>query len=93
MYIVPSSARNCIVALQNLSTLQIVYHMPYEAVSPEEDWSDKIPKETGIEHLKTCSGTGPKVLRTVVLDRRGISETSFRLQTRIEEIQVWKGQD
>lgn len=54
----------------------------------EARWNEM--KEMAIEHLKSCSGTGPKVLRTVVLDHDRMSGTHFDSVARTEEIQVWK---
>jgi len=53
----------------------------------EDRWSEM--KEMAIEHLKSCSGPGPKVLRTVVLDHDRMSGMHFRSTARTEEIQVW----
>jgi len=110
----PGDTRNCITTLKNLSTLQIIYLIPYHEVSicnmasspeaaeeqvrcqnahreklkkkSEEQWNEM--KEMAIEHLKTCSGSGSKVLRTVVLDHDTMSGMHFNSGARIEEIQI-----
>ena len=53
----------------------------------EDRWNEM--KEMAIEHLKSCSGPGPKVLRTVVLDHDRMSGLHFHSTARTEEIQVW----
>ena len=112
---VPGDTRDCITALPNLSTLQIIYLVPYHDVLPlcnlgleafleqvecqstyrermgkksEDRWNEL--KEMAIEHLKSCSGSGPKVLRTVVLDHDRMSGMHFNSVPRVEEIEVWK---
>ena len=100
-----ANARNCITALQNLSTLQIIYLVPnHQLASPyserqftegdyhsqyqaqlaykermdkqsEDQWREL--KEAAIEHLKSCSGLGPKVFRTVVVDHYGESSNDL----------------
>ena len=52
----------------------------------EDQWNEM--KELAIEHLKSCSGPGPKVLRTVVLDHDRMSGMHFHSVARMEEIQV-----
>ena len=53
----------------------------------EDRWNEM--KEMAIEHLKNCSGPGPKVLRTVVLDHDRMSGMHFHSMARTEEVQVW----
>jgi len=113
----PGDTRNCITTLNNLSTLQIIYLVPYHDVVPicnmgfspevfeeqaryqnackekmrkksEDRWNEV--RDMAIEHLKTCSGSGPKVLRTVSLDHDALSGMHFHSGARIEEIQVWE---
>lgn len=45
-------------------------------------------KQMAIEHLRSCSGSGPKVLRTVVLDHDKVSGTHFHFVAGTEEIRV-----
>ena len=54
----------------------------------DDRWNEM--KEMGIEHLRSCSGPGPKVLRTVVLDHDRMSGMHLNSVARMEEIQVWK---
>jgi len=54
----------------------------------EDRWNEM--KEMAVEHLKSCSGPSPKVLRTVVLDHDRMSGMHFHSTARTEDIQVWK---
>jgi len=54
----------------------------------EDRWNEM--KEMAIDHLKTCSGSSPKMLRTVVLDHDRMSGMHFHSGARIEEIQICK---
>ena len=53
-----------------------------------DQWNEM--KGIVIEHLKTCSGSGPKLLRTVVLDRDRVPRTHFYFIAGTEGIEVWK---
>lgn len=52
----------------------------------EDQWNEM--KELAIKHLRSCSGSGPKVLRTVVLDHDRMSGMHFDSVARMEEIRV-----
>ena len=43
-----------------------------------------------IKYLKTRSGSGPKVLRTVMLDHDRVPGTHFHFVAGTEETKVWK---
>ena len=45
-------------------------------------------KGMAIEHLKNCSGSDPKVLRTIVLDHDRMSGTHFHFVAGMEEVEV-----
>ena len=52
----------------------------------EDRWNEM--KQLAIEHLKSCSGSGPKLLRTVILDHDRMSGMHFNSVARVEEIHV-----
>ena len=52
----------------------------------EDRWNEM--KQMAIEHLESCSGSGPKVLRTIMLDHDGTSGMHFDSAARTEETQV-----
>ena len=52
----------------------------------EDRWNEM--KGMAIEHLKSCSGSDPKVLRTVVLDHDRISGAHFHFVAGMEEVEV-----
>lgn len=52
----------------------------------EDRWNEM--KQMAIEHLRSCSSSGPKVLRTVILDHDRMSGMHFHSIARMEEIQV-----
>lgn len=113
----PEDTRNCLAALPNLSTLQIIYLVPYREAGPicdlelelevfqvqaqhrssygevmekkiEGRWNEM--KVIALDHLKSCSGPGPKVLRTAVVNHNRASEIHSPPVARMEEIQVCK---
>ena len=53
-----------------------------------DQWNEM--KGIVIKRLKTCSGSGPKVLRTVVLGHDRVPGAHFHVVAGTEEIKVWK---
>jgi hypothetical protein len=112
---VQGDTRNCITSLKKLSTLQIIYLVPYHDIAPvcdlgfgpeffqeqaryrsayrekmakrsEDRWNEM--KRLAIDHLRSCSGSGPKTLRTVILNHDRMSGMHFHSVARMEEIKV-----
>ena len=40
--------------------------------------------------IKSCSSSGPKILKTAMLDHCGMPEMDSHFMTEMEEIHVWK---
>jgi hypothetical protein len=58
----------------------------YQRERSEVRWNEM--KQLSIEHLRSCSGPGPKVLRTIILDHDRMSGMHFHSVARMEEIRV-----
>ena len=52
----------------------------------EGRWNEM--KQLAIEHLRNCSGPGPKTLKTIILDQDRVSGMHFHSVAKTEEIQV-----
>jgi len=52
----------------------------------DDRWNEM--KQMATEHLRSCSGSGPKVLRTIVLDHDRMSGMHFNSVARMEEVRV-----
>jgi len=64
---------------------QIAHKEKMEKVYKDQ-WNEM--KQLAVEHLRSCSGSAPKVLRTVVLDHDRMSGMHFHSVAETEEIQV-----
>ena len=52
----------------------------------EDQWNEM--KQLAAEHLRSCSSSGPKLLRTIVLDHDRMSGMHFHSVANMEELEV-----